>query len=409
MKLACPTCGYAEEIAPSTIPPGTRVTCPTCGEVFTPATAPAAAFQDDGPTIEKRTAPREQCRTELPTSPVPVENSVLLPPSGPLPCFPSGRSEIISWVKNGHLAPEVLPRATRIAGMLPGPAQWRIFLDGLALWLGAVFLATAVIFFFAYNWQALGHYARFGCAELLLVAAVAAAWRLGLERTSGKAALLTATLLVGALLALVGQTYQTGADTWELFGSWALLVFPWVLLSRFAPLWLFWLTLLNLAAALYFATFGGLLGLVFGTEGLVWTLSILNSAALALWELAAGAGIPWLEQRWAPRVVATAATANVGLLACWGIVDDSRSGLGELAAYALLLTAGYVAYRRRYPDLYMLSLGVVSLVIVASVFLAHALGLGGDGGEFLLIGMTVLGMSALGGMWLRGIGQEVAR
>ncbi|MET0204922.1 MAG: DUF2157 domain-containing protein [Casimicrobiaceae bacterium] len=49
-----------------------------------------------------------------------------------------------------------------------------------------------------------------------------AVWR-GLDTLPGKAALVAA-LLAGALLALVGQVYQTGADTFELFAAWAVAI-----------------------------------------------------------------------------------------------------------------------------------------------------------------------------------------
>jgi len=45
---------------------------------------------------------------------------------------------------------------------------------------------------------------------------------------------MVSTILVGVLLALVGQTYQTGADTWQLFFYWAILGFFNVYL-RFIP------------------------------------------------------------------------------------------------------------------------------------------------------------------------------
>ena len=69
--------------------------------------------------------------------------------------------------------------------------------------------------------------------------------------------LLSAMILVGGLMALFGQTYQTGADPWQLFFNWALLVFPWVLISRFHVMWLVWLGLLNLSVHQYFQVFGG--------------------------------------------------------------------------------------------------------------------------------------------------------
>lgn len=314
----------------------------------------------------------------------------------------------MTWAGENRLAAEDLPKALHIAETLPTPAAWRRFLDGLALWLGALFLALAVIFFFAYNWRELGHFARFGIAELLLAAAVIASWRLGLERMSGKAALLAATLLVGALLALVGQTYQTGADPWELFATWSLFVLTWVAIARFAPLWLLLLVLVNLAIGLYYHAFSGIFGMLFGKQTLWWTLAGVNSAALAAWELAASRGTPWLAERWVPRIVATAAAGAVTLLAVWGIVDNDSGGFAEFCGYFAWLAGAYALYRHRRHDLYVLAVGVLSVVIVVTVFLGHSMLRGGDAaGSLLFIGLAVLGLSAVGGWWLRQVAREV--
>ncbi|MDO9066938.1 MAG: DUF2157 domain-containing protein, partial [Deltaproteobacteria bacterium] len=321
--------------------------------------------------------------------------------------FGYGRGEIMMWAEEGHLTANGLQKALHIAGTLPGRVMWHRFLDGLALWMGAVFLAAAVIFFFAYNWKELGHFARFGIVELLLTTAILVSWRLGLERMAGKAALLLATLLVGALLALVGQTYQTGSDPWELFATWALFALPWVAVARFSPLWLLLLALVNLAVSLYYHAFAGFFGLLFGTETLWWVLAGVNSAALIAWEFAASRGVTWMAERWAPRIVATAAAGFLTLLAVWGIVDHNSGGFAEFIGYSAWLACAYAIYRHKVRDLYVLALGVLSLVIVISVFLGHNLVRNGDAGAFLFVGMTVLGLSAVGGWWLRSVAQEV--
>jgi uncharacterized membrane protein len=333
-----------------------------------------------------------------------------LPPRAAGPAaFGYGRGEIMTWAVEGRLSAENLPKAFHVAGTLPTPAAWRRFLDGAALWLGALFLALAVIFFFAYNWRELGHFARFGIVELLLAAAVTASWKLGLERMSGKAALLAATLLVGALLAVVGQTYQTGADPWELFATWSLFVLPWVAIARFAPLWLLLILLVNLAIGLYCHAVAGIFGILFGKETLWWLLAGANSVALVAWELAASRGVSWLAERWAPRIVATAAAGSITLLAAWGIVDRSSGGAAEFCGYALWLAGAHAIYRHRRHDLYVLALGVLSLVIIVAVFLSHALlrGGGAAAGALLFVGMAVLGLSAAGGWWLRQVAREV--
>lgn len=52
---------------------------------------------------------------------------------------------------------------------------------------------VGVLFFFAYNWKELDRFARFGLIEALLVVTLFLVWRLGLERLSGKGALLGQT------------------------------------------------------------------------------------------------------------------------------------------------------------------------------------------------------------------------
>src|SRR3989449_7791101 len=132
------------------------------------------------------------------------------------------RNAILGWSERGAITD--VRAALDMAGALPRAQHWRAFLDRLLLWSGAVALAAAVVFFIAHNWNDLGRFAKFGLVELPLVAAVLAYWRLGPERAAGKASLLVASVLLGATLALFGQTYQTGADTWELFANWAALM-----------------------------------------------------------------------------------------------------------------------------------------------------------------------------------------
>src|SRR5262245_10899955 len=192
------------------------------------------------------------------------------------------RSEILDWAGQGRIAAGGLRRALELGAVLPGADEWRRFLDRLLLFTGTVLLAAGVVFFFAYNWQDLGRYAKFALVEAPIVVALVLVWRLGLESLAGKAAVLAAALLTGALLALVGQTYQTGADTFELFAVWALAILPWALLARFPALWIVWLALANLAAVLYFRTFHGFFGVLFGPERLLWVLFGIDTAALVL-------------------------------------------------------------------------------------------------------------------------------
>src|SRR2546429_1791991 len=191
------------------------------------------------------------------------------------------RNAILGWSERGAIADA--RAALDMAGALPHAQHWRAFLDRLLLWSGAVALAAAVVFFIAHNWNDLGKFAKFGLVEVLVLAAALGYWRLGPEKAAGKASLLVACILFGALLALFGQTYQTGADTWELFANWAALMAPWVLLGRFAGLWMLLIAIANVAIVFYFRVFPGLFGMVFGTEHQLWALFAFDTAALVAW------------------------------------------------------------------------------------------------------------------------------
>jgi uncharacterized membrane protein len=322
------------------------------------------------------------------------------------------RAAILDWAEHGHLEADALPVALRSAGVTPDAQDWRQFFDRLGLWLGVIFLAAAVIFFFAYNWQAMGRFAKFGLLEALIVASAVASWRLDLAQASGKAALLLTALLLGALLALTGQTYQTGADTYELFAAWALAILPLVVVGRFGALWLVWIALINLALIFYYQVFSGLFGLLFSSKGLLWSLFAFNTLALCVWELGARQGIVWLRQRAAARVLVSVSGGLITLLAMLEITSASTStstsfygdGNGsELAVYFLWMAAAYAVYRKHIPDLFVLAGGVLSAIIVISTFLSKHLLQHDSAAGLLLIGMIVIGLSAAGGFWLKSI------
>ena len=246
---------------------------------------------------------------------------------------------------------------------------WRRFLAGATRWLSVLLLGSAAICWVAANWPALDKTTRFaGAQALLAVCALAAAW-VGLRlrttpdtrrRTAG-AVLALAGLVLGALLALLGQTYQTGADTWELFAIWALLLLPWALAAGSQAVWLLWVLVLNMAALLWlgehlFSWWVALSGP--GFPSLV--LAALNLLLLAGWE--------WAAHHWqagtrvGPRVLASLA---VGVLVLALMVGDYIiQGLGTYTGLAwAAVTAGlglyYQRIRRDLVILAMLAGGVI--------------------------------------------------
>ena len=315
----------------------------------------------------------------------------------------SARSHILEWAEQGAVPPENVRAALALAGATPDTSEWRRFVSALLLWLGALLIAAGVIFFFAYNWHALGRFTKFGLVEGLLTLSVIAAWIAGPDKAAGKASLAVASLLTGALLALIGQTYQTGADTFELFAWWAVLILPWTIAARTPVLWLMWIALLNLATMFYFQAFRGFFGAVANDTSLVWALAALNTVALVAWETGVWRGYTWMQDRWPARVIAVASGTAVTFLGLWGIFEESDPDVIAIPAYFAWLAAAYYYYRRQTRDLFVLAGGVLSLIVFVTSWLSDALLSHADAGSLLLIGVVAIGMSAAGAWWLKGI------
>lgn len=318
----------------------------------------------------------------------------------------NARDEILEWAQQGHIPPEHVRKALEVAGALPDESQWRNFFDKVLLSFGAVLLGAGVIFFFAYNWQDLGRFAKFALVQVPIFAGLVVVWKRGVDSAVGKAALITVTLLVGALLALVGQTYQTGADTFELFAVWALAILPWVLVARFPALWLMWLALVNVAISLYFNTAGRMLGVIFQPDKLMLMLFGVNTVALIVWEVLAAMSIVWLRERWAVRVLAVASGYLATALTIHEIIASSSfdTPWGPVVWIAWMVAAFWV-YRYVVKDLFVLAGGLLSLILVVVTSILKAVRFD-SASVFLVIGLLVIGISAAGGWWLKQVANE---
>jgi uncharacterized membrane protein len=322
------------------------------------------------------------------------------------------KNEVLDWLAQARIRPGAEVEAMRAAGLTPSAYQWRQFLDQMMLYLGVIFSGTALIFFLAYNWQEMGRYAKFALAESAIVLSLLACWYFDLQKLPGKASLLLATIFIGALLALVGQTYQTGADTYELFTAWAIASIVWVALARLGALWLFWIALLNLAAVLYFSTFGGFWGFFHNKHDQVWALFLLNTSAFVIWEAAAYYGLQYLRERWSVRILATASGVLLNYLILEAIFDSNSNRVdfgnaSAFSAYFIWMSLAYAVYRQFVKDLFVLTGGVLSLVIVLNAAIAKNLLHHSEAGGFLLIGVLIIASSAVGGLWLKKMAKEM--
>lgn len=124
---------------------------------------------------------------------------------------------------------------------------WQRWALRALLLLAGLHLAAGVIFFFAYNWDALPAMAKFAILEAGILFACLPLFVNGGRRWLYEGGLVAASLLTGVLFAVIYQVYQTGADAWELFLTWSLLILPWSLASRSTIQWGLW-SLVSLTA-----------------------------------------------------------------------------------------------------------------------------------------------------------------
>ncbi|MGY2461241.1 DUF2157 domain-containing protein [Vreelandella sulfidaeris] len=323
----------------------------------------------------------------------------------------STRRELMALIERNVIPPEQVSRAVKVAGLQPSPREWAVFVDRLLLWLGGLALAFAVLFFVAYNWAEMGRWLRFGVVQGALVLVVGVAVWANTSRVDAKVALTAASLLVGVLLALFGQTYQTGADPWQLFFIWALLILPWVYIVRFELLWLLWLGLLNAALGLYFHTWGGVMNVWFASsEAVFGWLFMLNTIALAVWEWG-GKRRNWHVSPWSLRIVALGSGVSITLLMMTYVVDTTPSIASVLVVYPLWLIALYGVYRRWRSDVLLIAGGCVSAISVVTLLLARLLLWEGawQEGSLMMIAIAVLAMGAGAVVWLKRLHQEASQ
>ena len=312
-------------------------------------------------------------------------------------------------------------RALALLGLPSGAEYWRDGLERFLMGLGTALVLAGVVTFFAWNWTQLGHLARFGLLQFLLLAALAAAWWRGPDSLTGRGAVISAAVLVGVLMAVFGQTYQTGADPYGLFLGWALLMLPIALVARQSALWLLWLIVLNLALLLFWVQVlhppGGMfeemrilgplvwLGITITEWRLATWLFVLNGLALIAWEWFGHGRLAWLHGRWPMRITATlAAWLVLAPTLLWALDPHSQAGWISPLLFLAAMASMLLFYRRKRPDLFMLTLALVCLITLI-MFLATRY-LGGMQG-MLLLAILLLAQVSAAAFWLRQVARQL--
>ena len=318
------------------------------------------------------------------------------------------RSELDHFAKFYSLNDAGVESMLAAAEARPSRIEGLQFLSACLRIAGVVSLAAGLVFFVAANWSRFAVFGRFALVEAVLLGCGVLAFLRPPPNYLGRGALFLAFVATGALLALFGQTYQTGADVYELFFTWSLLGLPLAMLAQWSLVSAAWVVVLNTALLLYcgWQPAGGLLWTLLGEQTLRPAYLVLMACwlNLALWLLAEWREPPAVPQ-WVRRLLVSSAFAFcswAGLQALFAHEPYPSTREGEPGAVLLvLLTLAAVsayAYRRR-SDIYPLAVTLGTFIVV---------GLGGvirifenaDKGLFLLGALWLIGTSTVGGRLL---------
>ena len=257
--------------------------------------------------------------------------------------------------------------------------SWQRYLNLLFLLLTIGFLTSGVVTLIAANLDYFSDLAKiYGLQTLLVVTVVLGIYcfiresrRQATEKLKWKTYSLffVVSVLIGGLFALVGQTYQTGADVWQLFAVWTLCQLPFLLLFP------------NVASALLFAATANVAFYLFNEQNSHNSMCyavLINAGLLVISELFSKT---FHDQYWRilPKVFLVLTFVSLfGLIViydmyfyayAWG--ELGRSSLSSLLIAIPALIALYVYHKYRF-DFINLIISVIAL-LGAYCFLASLL------------------------------------
>lgn len=320
---------------------------------------------------------------------------------------PANRILVEQLFSHGLLTRQARDRALTIVNPR---FEWALWTGRMLTAVGVSLVLSGVVYFFAFNWAKLTTLMKLGSVELVIAACLGGAMVLGLGRDAGKLLVLCASVLVGVFWAVFGQIYQTGADAYNLFEVWSLMILGLAVIADFAPLWAVWLAVTNTFIILYWRQ-----AVAPPPETEMQILAILalfNLVFLALREILAANGVSWLAPRWTRAILAA---PIVGLLvepmgefvlASWrltpGTVQSAWLGFAVLAGF-------FAFYRYKAPDMFALGVVVLAASVVAECAVFRVLEKtfeNNDVGLFLSVSLATVALFASMVAVLRGISKD---
>ena len=254
-------------------------------------------------------------------------------------------------------------------------------------------MLSGIIFFFAFNWNDLSEMAKFaavGCGILTCLIA----WVIAkLDSPTGQAFAIGATVLVGAMFAVLGQVYQTPAMLHTPFVFWAILTLPFALASRNLAHWTVWLVILIIAITAYSNSGLRLAGYPIAANMLNIAVSGGLIVALILLDKILSPRLVWARAEWF-RILLVLAVIGFSFISFTESFWVNGQGLWLLSLGLICGLLGYLYYSK--PSLGTLALAGFGVFILVAQFTFKLFEVADEG----IVGIFFLQFILMGGLTL---------
>jgi len=291
------------------------------------------------------------------------------------------RAELDRLARHYALDPQASATLLDLADGCPSRTETQAFLGRTFRYAGVLSIGASIVFFVAANWSEIPVFGRFALLEVLLAAFVGIGLYKPPPRFVGRAAILLAFTTTGALLALFGQTYQVGADVYELFLGWALLGLPFAIAGQWAVTTAAWIGVLDLALCLFcgWNPRGGFLWVLFDGDRFSTTHALVLACALNLGMWLAFEKLQWRAvPSWVRRMILFFGLCFVSWLGFIGVMAGDRwDATGEdwlaIVASAIAIAGVITAAVMQRRDIYPVALAIGSAVFIISCWIARSM------------------------------------
>ena len=245
----------------------------------------------------------------------------------------------------------------------PSKKDWINFSTLTSLTLGIGLFAIGVVFFFAYNWQAIPSYGKLSIILVLIGIFSLISIHPKIQILYKQLCLTAVSLMVGVLFAVFGQIYQTGANAYDFFLAWSIFCLIWVITARFKPLWVLYFCLLNTTLFFYYDQ---VLEFTIDKKNIFAAFILLNVIPI-LFEFIRSKAKKTNSSSYLSYAFSAVSLTFTTAILCYSIADSDTVAFGDFIALLNIVLVTYTAfyYKRTY---YLALLSLVLLAIVTTLF-----------------------------------------